>query len=239
MLTTKRLCSFCTHSMLRGLCAIHASVNSEIIREYSAKKSKNGNKTTNQIRVTAKNDFVTHQLNTSISAHLKRQQKIWNDAQEKERRLQYRNKLRNDCDRDRTNHEHWTNQKAAYGTKNLGEDNGDSSDIDSDDYSLEQLETPQWERMNLVKINKKCYEPGPIAEDRPITEVNEFHTIAQVKINSDSPKPIFRFDELKHLSPKLIDAVEKRQFDQCTPIQSQSIPLALSGDNAIVISPSR
>ena len=43
-----------------------------------------------------------------------------------------------------------------------------------------------------------------------------------------------RFDELD-LSDDLLDALYDMHFDQCTPIQEQSIPIALEGRDLIAV----
>lgn len=276
MFSTKQLYLFCTHSAFRRFCAIHTRINSDIKREFSSKNFKNGNKPTNKIKVEAKNDFVTHQLNTSISGHLKRQQKIWNRVHEEEKKLYYQSsdsmtksqnntkrfdyfegtnynrKNTNDQPRsvnnkyrDRTNQEKCQHERVSFGKRNLDEDENENeeSDIDSDDYDREPLEVPNWEDMSLVKINKEFYFPSPTTQNRSVQEIEDFQTKKQIKIvcvaSNVDLLPIFGFDELNNLAPKIIDTVKRQAFMQCTPIQSQGIPMALSGADMIAISQPR
>lgn len=256
MLSTKQLCMYCTHSAVRRLCTIHSNVKSETKREFSSKGFKNGNKNTNRIEVKAKNDFVTHQLNTSIAEHLKRQQKIWNRVYEEEKKLHYQKRRRDydfEISADSVTKTHDKTKRSGYfegathNRKNKNYDqqqrsvnrNNDEDDIDSDDYDREPLEVPNWEDMSVVKINKEFYTPSSITENRSVREISDFQTKKQIKITCDAPKPIFGFDEIQSLAPEIIDEVKKHEFIHCTPIQSQAIPLALSGADIIAISQPR
>ncbi|XP_055303612.1 uncharacterized protein LOC129569118 [Sitodiplosis mosellana] len=262
MLSTKRLGLFCSRTAFRGK---YSSLSSRIIREFSSKNKNNHNKNHPKIEVTAKNDFVTHQLNSSIAAHLKRQQKLWNHAVEEEGQLResrrieyyfdektgkieqtgydgrskmgknqsqgYSKKYPNDGGDTRVN-------QKAYNAQKFDSDEDDLSENDSDDFNLDELEIPNWEAMNLATIKKHFYKPSTTTENRSTDEVREFRTNNHVTLSSTSLKPIFRFNELNDLPQSMIGEIERRYLLECTPIQSEGIPIALSGGNMIAISPS-
>lgn len=281
--------------MFRGFYFRLSVISIGTLREYSSKKSGNRKKNNEKITVIAKNDFVTHQLNSSISTHLKRQQKIWNRQQEEEREWFYKNRRRNydfdtsdgfqktqkkspkkeynrrksydydaksnskTCknekqlsrsyndkhifDKNGKNHNKSVNENLAAANKacalinsRLSANENDFSDNDSDDYAIDELDMPNWEDMNLVGSNKNFYKPSAETENRSAGDIHEFHAKSYIKSDANVPKPIFKFDELKEFSSKMIAEVERQGFSECTPIQSQGIPLTLSGSNAIAIS---
>lgn len=118
-------------------------------------------------------------------------------------------------------------------TDDLGE--ADLSGDDSDE--LEVLETPNWKKINLVKINKSFYKPSKVTQDRSEYDITEFRMNSHIKCNAaDVPKPIFQFNELNNISDKVINEINRQLFVECTPIQAQSIPLILSGADAVCVS---
>lgn len=72
----------------------------------------------------------------------------------------------------------------------------DLSESDSNDYSIEKLEIPNWDDIKLNKIEKDIYKPSTKTQNRYAQEVDAFHTKMQIKIDSNAPKPIFEFNEL-------------------------------------------
>lgn len=273
MLLTKPLCVFCLSSVLRRACARQSGINNEFYsRTFSSKKSKNHNKNQQTIKVIAKNDYVTNQLNSSISKHLKRQQKMYNHHEEEERKyeqkLYYQNQRR-DYDFDITdefqrvgkhyrksghhgkiqyfhdksndrNNKNPANKNDVISSKSNERNTNENgfSDNDSDDYDVEQLQAPNWEDIDLVTINKNLYKSSDVTESRSAVDIQEFRTKFHIKTSSNALSPIFRFDEINELSPEIIAEIQRQGFDKCTPIQSQGIPLVLSGDNTIAIAQS-
>ena len=88
-------------------------------------------------------------------------------------------------------------------------------------------------------MKKDFYKPNTTTEKRSIEEVREFRTKNHVTLSSADPKPIFKFNELNDLSQFMLDEIERRNLLECTPVQSQAIPIALSGGNMVAVSPSR
>lgn len=255
MLSVKRLGLFCSEAVV--LRQRHFNISSRIIREFSSKKSNIHNKNNPKIEVTAKNDFVTHQLNKSIAAHLKRQQKLLNNAIEEERKFSenrrtdyYFDKNTGKIEQTQFHGKNKTGKNQSQGdnkttksSHNAHKLNADEDDLlsgnDSDDFSLEQLEPPNWEDMNLIAIKKDFYKPSPVTENRSSAEIQEFRSKAHVTTSSDTPKPIFKFNELNDLSQSMLAEVDRMGFLDCTTVQSQGIPIALSGVNMIAVSQSR
>lgn len=119
--------------------------------------------------------------------------------------------------------------------KDLGDVSGES---DSEDYSVEQLEVPNWDDVELNKIDKDVYKPSDKTQNRQAQEVDVFRTKMQIKIDTNAPKPIFKFNELNGSTEMLIGTLVKHHFVECTPVQAQAIPVALTGANMLTISQS-
>ncbi|XP_031625912.1 DEAD-box ATP-dependent RNA helicase 20-like [Contarinia nasturtii] len=231
---------------------LHATVSSQIIRKFASRNSNNRNKNRPQITVTAKNEFVTHKLNSSIATHLKRQQKLWNDFQKDEQREYqmretdyYLNKNTGKLEHTRP-HKMGKNIESKKQVTTVSDeaesDEDDLSDCDSDDCSLDDLETPNWDDMKLVEINKNFYKPSELTQSRSQVEISNFKSKMHIKLGSidhySAPKPIFQFSELSDLSQKIVAKLDDN-FHEFTPFQSQAIPLALSGANMIATSQPR
>lgn len=287
MLFTKQMCVFCSSAMAKRFCDNRSNVTSKLVREFSSENSDNRNKKPTKIVIKAKNDFVTHQLNTSFSAHLKRQQKIRDYVQAEEQKLLKQN-LRDSND--------WSDEneidlfqekrlkngrrdksfKKTASKQNLKGSNGyqqsdrskkytfdernsqnygkklnvanaviykddenfteSGSDSDSDEFELEELETPIWSDKSLTSINTSFYKPCEITENRSAADIDAFRLKMHIKSNENMPKPIFKFDELGGLPDTIIAEIESQFSANCMPVQAQGLPMALSGTNMIVVS---
>lgn len=266
MMSTKKFHLFCLNawfhrpsSTLLRISEFSKAASVFELRDFSSKtsnddnnKSRNKNKTNKY--VDTKNDFVTHQLNTSFAAHLKRQQKLWNSVQKEERDEEDKRKLLkqskikrmpfqcvdNDGHQTAYKNELWKEKRAISDESSLNHKvNSDVSiGSDSDDYSIEKLETPNWDVIKLNKINKDVYRPSLESQNRLELEVDAFRTKMHIKIDSNALKPIFKFNELKELTEIMITDLERQHFIECTPVQAQGIPLALFGVNMLTISQS-
>lgn len=253
MLLVRQLHSirFCRH--LSDFCGLNCTISSnKIIRQYATKKSNNRDKKRPQITITAKTDFVTHQLNSSVAAHLKRQQKMWNEFQKEEQKVHQMRKTdyyfnKNTGKLEQTRHhrickstEKQNSKRHIQSTMVCDEtesDENEFSDNESDDYSLDELDTPNWEDMELVAINKNFYKPSELTESRSLADISKYRT--KMNINYPHlPKPILKFHELRDLSEKIMKELHAN-FQEFTPIQAQAIPIVLSGRNMIATSKSR
>lgn len=228
------------------------------VRKFSTKKPNDRNSVKGKIKtnryVDAQNTFVTHQLNTSYAAHLKRQQKLWNQLQKDEQGEEEQRKRRNSFKTraDNYSHGHKTGhamagesssnhfqRKSNYRKHQIDNDHDDGmSESDSDDYGVEKLESPNWDDTKLNRINKDVYKPSDTTQNRNAQEVDAFRMKMQIKIDTDAPKPILGFNELNGLTETLLRKLEKEHFDVCTPVQAQGIPITLTGVNMLAISQS-
>lgn len=278
---TKQLCLLCSTCSTAVKRRIYENSSGKIIRTFSSKNSGNRNKNPKKVIVKAKNDFVTHHLNTSISTHLQRQQKISEYIQEEEKRLVQQNKKKNLDDSfiesvSKHNHGYSSRSKTAskqnanyskqnhqqqhrpkkYSNENHPNNVGKKqnkknaivfhdvepeglSGSDSDDFEVEKLETPNWNDMNLVEINEKFYKPSEVTESRSADDIKAFRSKMHIKCSDGMPMPIFKFDELNELPAKIISEIEGQRLMECTAIQSQGLPMAISGINMICVSQPR
>lgn len=242
------------------------NINGGQSSEFSSKIPEDRDKSTKKtkkITVSARNDFVSHNLNSTISTYWRRQQTIRDYIEEEEKKAQRRSQAneqkkqrnyysstmnseqslhRNNKDKNQTksqkyvfNHDR-TSQSALIANHDDGYDD-DDDDSDSD-YFLDKLETPEWGKLDLPKINKDFYKASDITLNRASDVISDFYEKEHVKVEQNSQRPIFQFNELKDLTAEVITALEERGHANCTPIQAQAIPLALSGRNFTGISQS-
>lgn len=93
------------------------------------------------------------------------------------------------------------------------------------------LQQPQ--EHELPQIRHNYYAPSDITANRSVDEVNDFRRKHQIRTSADAPAPIFTLDELANMPAKLIEGLRAGNIEECTPIQAQGIPIALSGRNVI------
>ncbi|XP_031625965.1 DEAD-box ATP-dependent RNA helicase 20-like [Contarinia nasturtii] len=93
------------------------------------------------------------------------------------------------------------------------------------DYNLDELES----------LEKNFYQQSEITANRTEAEINAFREKHEISVPRDVPKPIFTFKELQNLPPALAREIQRENFEDCTPIQAQGMPIALSGQNMVGI----
>lgn len=100
---------------------------------------------------------------------------------------------------------------------------------------IQKLEPIQYDMEDLSELKKDFYKPSPITQNRTDDEIIEFRKKHEISVPGDAPKPIFTFAELENLPPQLGKQIQKQNFVDCTPIQAQGMPIALSGKNMVGI----
>lgn len=100
---------------------------------------------------------------------------------------------------------------------------------------LQKLQPINFDHEELGEIKKDFYQPNEITKNRTNDEVAEFRQKNEIIVPGDAPKPIFTFNELENLPPNLAMEIKKQNFIECTPIQAQGMPIALSGKNMVGI----
>lgn len=112
-----------------------------------------------------------------------------------------------------------------FGGKNFGGNQGFGQELGKVDWSTVQLDD----------IRKDFYQPSEITQNRSGDEIQDFQTKHEITISQSAPKPIFTFEELRCLPEPVMNVIKKQGFSQCTPIQAQGMPIALSGKNMVGI----
>lgn len=86
-------------------------------------------------------------------------------------------------------------------------------------------EIPDWK-----PFEKNFYKPLDIIH--PKQDIDEFFSKHKITVNGPAPSPIMSFDEI--CFPDYIsNELKRKQFTTPTPIQAQSWPIALSGQNLV------
>lgn len=99
---------------------------------------------------------------------------------------------------------------------------------------ITQLRPVKWQDVELSEIKKDFYEPNAITQNRSDAEIAEYRSKHEITVPRSAPKPILTFEEL-NLPENLSKEIKKQNFAECTPIQAQGWPIALSGKNMVGI----
>lgn len=100
---------------------------------------------------------------------------------------------------------------------------------------LMRLDPIEWSSDDLENIERNFYRPSEITNNRSADAIRAFQTKHNIKIKGSAPKPILTFAEVENLPGAVKDVIKKKNFIECTPIQAQGIPTALSGMNMVGI----
>lgn len=100
---------------------------------------------------------------------------------------------------------------------------------------LQKLRPIRYDEEELSVVTKDFYKPSEVTKGRSDEEVQKFREKHEITVPRDAPKPIFTFNELENLPENVAKEIKKQNYDECTPIQAQGIPIALSGKNMVGI----
>ncbi|XP_055303598.1 uncharacterized protein LOC129569117 [Sitodiplosis mosellana] len=100
---------------------------------------------------------------------------------------------------------------------------------------IQKLRPLHFDAAELGELKKDFYQPSEATKNRTDAEIEEFRAKHDIFIPRDAPKPIFTFNELQNLPPNVAKEIQKQNFDECTAIQAQGMPIALSGNNMVGI----
>ncbi|XP_068606677.1 probable ATP-dependent RNA helicase DDX5 isoform X1 [Brachionichthys hirsutus] len=99
----------------------------------------------------------------------------------------------------------------------------------------ERLRKKHWNMDELPKFQKNFYQEHPDTSRRSAQDVEQYQRIKEVTIKGrDCPKPILKFHEAAFPS-YVMDIINKQNWTDPTPIQSQGWPVALSGKDMVGI----
>lgn len=129
----------------------------------------------------------------------------------------------------------FNNQGNSFNRFNDGPPRFQRSGNESFNDGIQKLRPIHFNAEELKEIKKDFYQPSEITKNRTEAEIAAFRTKNEITVPEDAPKPIFTFNELEHLPPNLAKEIHSREFVECTSIQAQGMPIALSGRNLVGI----
>lgn len=100
---------------------------------------------------------------------------------------------------------------------------------------MQTLTPVRYDVAELGEIKKEFYQPSEITKSRSDEEILEFRQRNEISVPNIAPKPIFSFNELENLPKEVAKEIQSKKFGECTPIQAQGMPIALSGKNMVGI----
>ncbi|KAJ3614973.1 hypothetical protein NHX12_018542 [Muraenolepis orangiensis] len=99
----------------------------------------------------------------------------------------------------------------------------------------DRLRKKHWNLSELPKFQKNFYQEHQDVTHRTVQEVEQFRRTKEVTVKGrECPKPILKFNEATFPS-YVIDVINKHNWSDPTPIQSQGWPLAISGKDMVGI----
>lgn len=102
-------------------------------------------------------------------------------------------------------------------------------------YTLKELPIPDWDQMNLEEVKKNFYQEHWNVKERNEATIKEYMDQNRISVNGhDCPKPVEAFNEFC-FTDSVMMAIKAQNFVKPTPIQSQAIPVALSGRDMVGI----
>lgn len=99
----------------------------------------------------------------------------------------------------------------------------------------QKLRPLKYDLDELGELKKEFYEESEVTKNRTDAEIEEFRRKHEITVPRDVPKPIFTFNELNNLPPNVAEIIQNQNFVDCTPIQAQGMPIALSGKDMVGI----
>lgn len=103
------------------------------------------------------------------------------------------------------------------------------------DIGISKLEPVDWSQDELTEFKKNFYQPSEITLNRSDNEIAAYREKHEISVPLSAPKPILTFDELQNLPKNVMKEIRALKFSECTPIQAQGMPIALSGNNMVGI----
>ncbi|PAA65435.1 hypothetical protein BOX15_Mlig002102g1 [Macrostomum lignano] len=98
-----------------------------------------------------------------------------------------------------------------------------------------RLRKPDWSSIKLSKFRKDFYYEHQDVTDRSDGEIQDFLEDAEICVEGeDVPRPVFEFKEAG-LPSKVMKRIDELGWKRPTPIQSQGLPMALSGRDVVGI----
>lgn len=90
-----------------------------------------------------------------------------------------------------------------------------------------------WSNRELSEFDKNFYKESEATTNRSEEEVAAFRKQHNITVPRGARKPILTFEELNGLPQSILKNISGAKFSECTPIQAQGMPFALSGQNMV------
>ena len=95
------------------------------------------------------------------------------------------------------------------------------------------LTPPNFEELELPPVKKDFYSENDHLADRDDDEIDDYLDEHQVTLTGRfQPRPCMSFHDI-NLPEQILSIIKSKNFDKPTPIQAQSWPIALSGDDMV------
>ncbi|XP_005182853.1 ATP-dependent RNA helicase p62 [Musca domestica] len=91
-----------------------------------------------------------------------------------------------------------------------------------------------WGQFKLPPFQKNFYKEHPITRGRSQQEVQRYRAENEITVRGPAPNPIIYFDEAC-FPDYCMNEIRRQRYNQPTPIQAQSWPIAMSGKNLVGI----
>lgn len=102
----------------------------------------------------------------------------------------------------------------------------------NDDFG--SLHNVNWSDMRVQPFQKDFYQEHPKTRNRPPQEVDRYRGQHQITVRGPAPNPIQYFDEAC-FPDYCMNEIQRQRYTEPTPIQSQSWPIVISGNNLVGI----
>ncbi|KAH8408345.1 hypothetical protein KR215_003440 [Drosophila sulfurigaster] len=102
----------------------------------------------------------------------------------------------------------------------------------NDDFN--SLHNVNWSDMRLQPFQRNFYQEHPKTRNRPPQEVERYRAQHQITVRGAAPNPIQYFDEAC-FPDYCMHEIQRQRYAEPTPIQAQSWPIVISGNNLVGI----
>ncbi|XP_023304489.2 ATP-dependent RNA helicase p62-like [Lucilia cuprina] len=113
-----------------------------------------------------------------------------------------------------------------------GGNRGMNNNRNPDDFS--NLREINWMQVRLPPFQRDFYKEHPKTRARPMNEVERYRAANEITVRGPAPKPIIYFDEAC-FPDYCMNEIRRQGYSEPTPIQAQSWPIAMSGNNLVGI----
>ncbi|XP_065359629.1 ATP-dependent RNA helicase p62-like [Calliphora vicina] len=124
------------------------------------------------------------------------------------------------------------NMRGGYGRFGGGNKGLNNNSRNPDDFS--NLREINWMQLRLPPFQKNFYKEHPQTASRPMNDVERYRAANEITVRGPAPKPIVYFDEAC-FPDYCMNEIRRQGYNEPTPIQAQSWPIAMSGNNLVGI----